>query len=505
MKTKKQNIQKVILIFGMLASFTAVILPQLAKATTWDIQNDYSTTNNPNGVYSYGWKPGITGNFKLYDSTIVGGEGGCAGVILSWYNSATTAIDKIPVIGKNITQDKTCYGIKPGEISLHPGRSGEFSTLRWTSPINGTINIKGYFAVGDVGIMSYFIRKNNSIDLYTKHYTYADGSFNINTEVSVGSTIDFLVGEGMISGSTPLHATITTMSGPTLHATALSPTMIRLSWNDNASGEKAFRIQRKAGDCSASNPWTTLVDVKANTTATFDENLTANTAYTYRIASYYSAQSFSPYSACVSATTAIAGTPMAPNNAIVTTTVAQSQSNSQVNLSWNDASANETRFDIYRKINDGEWAKLSSTVANSQSYRDMTATGNTGTTRYSYAVGACNAAGCSRLFQTPFVVPFSPTNLAANSGSSAINLTWNDKSGNESGFQLYRKNGGCASAKPWSVINFIIPANTQSYADGNVVSGETYSYQVRAYFQTAAQPFAFGHSGFSGCITATAP
>jgi hypothetical protein len=175
-------------------------------------------------------------------------------------------------------------------------------------------------------------------------------------------------------------------------------------------------------------------------------------------------------------------------------------------LHWWDNSENETRFEIYRKANGGSWTLIKTTAANVQRYRDTTATGNTNSVSYSYDVRACNAAGCSRANPLPVVVPFSPTNLAATI-ATRVKLTWNDNSNNETAFQVWRKNGNCASTTPWTAIKYGLAPNTTLFNDGSAVSGDVYSYQVRSVNRVVPtwtnSPFAV--SNFSGCVNATAP
>ena len=48
-------------------------------------------------------------------------------------------------------------------------------------------------------------------------------------------------------------------------------------------------------------------------------------------------------------------------------------------------------------------------------------------------------------------------------------------------------------------------ANVHAYSDTDVASGNSYSYRVRAFTQSAARPYANGYSMFTGCVSATMP
>ncbi|RLB51715.1 MAG: hypothetical protein DRI90_22735 [Deltaproteobacteria bacterium] len=182
--------------------------PNTGSETTWDVASDFSTTANPNGPYSYGLKPSLEGVFLQHD-TVDPGISGCALSILDWHSSALPSRE--PVVAKNISSDTTCNGVLPGAVNLHPGPDGELSVLRWASPVNGQISIEGHFGAGDTSPMSYFIYKNDSLEIYSLHGASGDGSFSIVESVPVGTTIDFLVGEYFAYGSTPLQAAIQIM------------------------------------------------------------------------------------------------------------------------------------------------------------------------------------------------------------------------------------------------------------------------------------------------------
>lgn len=69
-----------------------------------------------------------------------------------------------------------------------------------------------------------------------------------------------------------------------LTAAAQSPTRIDLAWQDNASGELGYKLQRRIDGQS----WTSapIIDLAANSTGYVDEGRTADTTYEYRAWSY---------------------------------------------------------------------------------------------------------------------------------------------------------------------------------------------------------------------------
>jgi hypothetical protein len=212
-------------------------------AATWNVQDDFSTASNPNGPYSYGWMPTLGGKFSVYDfieSAACGCGGPSTGTV--WHMSGRS-IATGPGIGK-VNGSSACCGIEPGELTLHPGPSGEFSVIRWISPVTGTITINGYFGAGDSGIMSYFIYKDGTTPLFTVHGSGGDGPFSLVEYVSVGSTIDFVVGEGYGWGSTPLHAEITSDDDPEPTVTITAPDAIACEAGRSTG---VFKISRNGG------------------------------------------------------------------------------------------------------------------------------------------------------------------------------------------------------------------------------------------------------------------
>ncbi len=79
----------------------------------------------------------------------------------------------------------------------------------------------------------------------------------------------------------------------------------------------------------------------------------------------------------------------------------------------------------------------------------------------------------------PFAVPrpTPPTLLTATAISySGINLTWQDNSADETGFQIYRST---VNAGPYVAIA-TLPANTTSYSDTKLTATTTYYYQIKS-------------------------
>jgi len=200
-------------VFGALAILLFMVTMNLAASagTTWDLQADFSATNNPTGAWSYGWEPYAVvnnvyqpnGGFTLYN-TVFGSDPG-------WRDSGHQSGDHTPVVWKNLSSGVE-YGVAPGEVSLHPGWDGSFTIARWTAPSAGTFNISGVFGVGDLGAMSYYVLENGAVQYIWLNDPGAE-TFAFTETLAAGAILDFAVGVntrgGYGYGNTPLAVTIT--------------------------------------------------------------------------------------------------------------------------------------------------------------------------------------------------------------------------------------------------------------------------------------------------------
>lgn len=108
----------------------------------------------------------------------------------------------------------------------------------------------------------------------------------------------------------------------------------------------------------------------------------------------------------------------------------------------------------------------------------------------SRAINATAATVASFRQRTTQSAPSAPTGLSAiAAGHSAVSLSWQDTSGEESGFRLERSGNGVDFAEIAS-----LPANTGSYLDDSLSAETLYYYRVRAWNGS-------GNSGFSSTAT----
>jgi hypothetical protein len=180
----------------------------------------------------------------------------------------------------------------------------------------------------------------------------------------------------------------TQQSSPTaptnLIGIVMSTTSIKLDWTDSSINETNFLVQRCSGvTCTA---FVTIASgtLVPNTVTLTNTGLTNGTVYRYRIGA---TNSFGTnYSNIITVTSGIPAVPTGLTAAVI--------SNSQINLSWTDASNNETGFKIERCTGQTctNYAQIATTTVNSATFNN---TGLAANTYYRYRVLAYNTAGNS--------------------------------------------------------------------------------------------------------------
>ena len=240
---------------------------------------------------------------------------------------------------------------------------------------------------------------------------------------------------------------------------SLSPTIVnraQLAWQDNSLNELGFIVERKTGDSASVSPFSVIATLGANVNSFVDSTLADTTTYTFRVKAFI-ALNQSGYTNLASVTT-ILSTVAAPAN--LTASLSPTIVN-RAQLTWQDKSSNELGFVVERKTGDSAsvapFTVLATLGANVTSFVDSTLAD---TTTYTYRVKAFNSFTQSVYSNFASVTSVlstlaAPANLTAILNPTIINraqLTWQDKSSNESGFTIERKIGDSTSVTPFTVV-----------------------------------------------------
>ena len=199
----------------LLPVICAMTLVGGAHAQTYDV-TDFSDTNNPNGVWSYGSIPSLGGAFTLLTKKIT--------IQDNYYNLAHWMLtDTAPyypaVVGNLSGAPNTTWAINPlpaGAVGIHPSILSDMGVIRFTSPETGTYNLE--FLFDGLG--------RATVDVYVYHGTtqlfradinqngggntasYMDARF-----ITAGQTIDLIVGHGNDRGEFTHYFDGTRVSG----------------------------------------------------------------------------------------------------------------------------------------------------------------------------------------------------------------------------------------------------------------------------------------------------
>ena len=279
--------------------------------------------------------------------------------------------------------------------------------------------------------------------------------------------------------SDPISAT-TFLGTPTAvgNHTLPTPTQVDLGWTNNSTHQTGFDIYRADG-----TPVTFVFKGHSATTNYVDTSVADGVQYYYQVRATNATNSSAD-----SAPFAVA-TPLA-----APTLFAGVLSNTTVNLSWTDNSANETGFTIQRSPNGTTgWVTLGTAPA-------LPGTGLSGAftdprpleiSGQYYQICATNAFTCSAYVKSAVVT--TPTlNLPAPVSAFPlldklkIKILWTDNSLLETGYQVQ---WSATAAGPWVDVTAATAANVTSF-QWTVADG-IYFIQVRALHSTAANDSPF--------------
>ena len=250
-------------------------------------------------------------------------------------------------------------------------------------PSTGVVGTTYTFSYYDSGFIGdpFWTATGGSV---TNEY-FSGGTYYCQVQWTVAGTgvVSFRDG-GFILGSKNVSVTGGAPSAPTtLTATAISGSQINLTWVDASSNETGFQVERSL---TSGSDFTLITTTAANATSFSNTGLNAGTQYFYRVRSV-NAGGNSAYTAEANATTTVAPP------AVPTTLTATAISNSQINLTWVDASSNETGFQIERSLTSGSgFTLITTTAANATSFSN---TGLNAGTSYFYRIRSVNAGGNS--------------------------------------------------------------------------------------------------------------
>jgi len=263
-----------------------------------------------------------------------------------------------------------------------------------------------------------------------------------------------------------------------LSVLAVSQTQINLSWQDNATNELSYEVERCTGNgCVDFAPF---ISLPANTIYYEDTSVDPDQYYSYRVQAANNLGA-SSYDGPASAYTL---RPYAPQLFTAVTI-----SGDQIDLTWNDVAIDEDGYRLERCVGVGcsDYAVHAILPAGSAAFQD---TGLAAEQSYTYRLQAYSLVGFSDHagpITATTMVPALPSSMAAVAVSSAqMDITWIDNADNEDGFRIERCSGvGCLSFVEIGVVG----PNSTYFASVGLTINTVYRYRIRAF--NAAGPSAY--------------
>ena len=222
-----------------------------AHAQVFDVAADFSSTTNPNGAWQYGYARRLGGTFTLYDAPSKNGT-----TIDFWGATPPPLNGGDPNVSHNPTADPIAafdFLLRPRGTAFHPGPNGEISIYRWTAPATARFSIQAEFT--GLGVAS-----TTDVHVLANGVSIFDGlirgpgttaMFEVSTNLTAGSTVDFAVGpggDGYSADTTGINARIAALDTPLdLECPPLTIRVaeVELCW-PTASGHE-YQLQYRSG------------------------------------------------------------------------------------------------------------------------------------------------------------------------------------------------------------------------------------------------------------------
>jgi fibronectin type 3 domain-containing protein len=338
----------------------------------------------------------------------------------------------------------------------------------------------------------------------------------VDGKVFVGTT------NALVSYGPPVPPTTIPITPTNLTAVARFATQIDLTWEDRATNEELYHVERSL---TGTGGWTEIGTAGVNATSYIDSTVQPVTHYYYRIRAS-NALGNSGYSNVADATTSTAP-PLGAGDGLLGqyydnidfTGTTVTRVDPTVNFDWGngspdpriDANSFSVRwtgqiqaqytdtYTFYTQSDDGVRLFVNNQLI-IDNFTDHSSIENSGTINltagtnypirmefYENGGGALAQLRWSSTATPKAVVPKSqlfsgaaptaPSNLTATPASATqVNLAWRDNSDNESGFKIERKMAGDAGFTQVAQVG----PNETSYMDPSLNAATTYTYRVRA-------------------------
>ncbi|WP_420129295.1 S8 family serine peptidase [Longimicrobium sp.] len=267
-----------------------------------------------------------------------------------------------------------------------------------------------------------------------------------------------------------------------------SATSVRVGWSAGLDSITHFELGRRMQNAADSTwgTWGNAGSVNGAAREYDDTGLATGGNYQHRVRTCNDL-ACSDWTAAAALRIAVPAGPGTP--------VGRPLSGTQLRLTWVDNSANESGFVVERaQYLNGAWTAYQQIATPGRNTTVLADAGLTAGVSYRYRVAACNVVGCSPRSTSAAVPmplpPAAPTGTgAAVVAPSLVRVTWTDASGNETAFEVLRRDR--REDGTWSdyAVRAQLRSNAVVFADSGVAVG-VYQYRVRACNGPVCSPLA---------------
>lgn len=314
-------------------------------------------------------------------------------------------------------------------------------------------------------------------------------------EYPPGTVADFRVcgrnGSSTFGCSNVVRVANTLPAAPAgLAATAVVGPRVALTWMDRSSNETGFTVERAPG---GTLNFVQIASTPAGVVTYNDVGVAPLTSFSYRVSAVNATGSTASNVATV---TTLPAPPAAPQNLSIAGVLS-----SRIDLTWTDASSNETGFQIERRdAGSSDFSLHGSVVSNVTIFHD---TSLPGSTAFAYRIRAVNSGGTSApsnivsattLASAP---PSAPVALTATpTGPTQVRLDWTPGTGAVEAYRIERTIPGSMTFV--AIAQSLPPSLLPPFFANGLQPATSYTFRIQGSNNAGSSPY-------SNIATATTP